>query len=75
MFSKHLKTSKKTILDKTFQISTKLVKRNKNGVLIGYRLAIPEAESSKFRELIRPYLVDCMKYKVSNGKKGSLADD
>lgn len=62
-------------LYKNFQISTKLVKRNKNGVLIGYRLAIPEAESSKFRELIRPHLVDCMKYKVSNGKRGSLADD
>jgi hypothetical protein len=58
-----------------FKISLKLVKRNKNGVLLGYCFAIPEAESSKFRELIQPYLVDCMKYKVSNGKRGSLADD
>lgn len=57
-----------------FQISLKLTKKNKNGVLVGYRLAISEAESSKFRELIQPYLVDCMKYKVSNGKRGSLAD-
>lgn len=57
-----------------FQIDLKLVKRNKNGVLVGYRLAIHETESSKFRELIQPYLVECMKYKVSDGKKGTLAD-
>mgnify|MGYP001807019210 FL=1 len=57
-----------------FQINVSLTKRNKNGVLIGYRLAIHEAESSKFCELVRPYLVECMKYKVSDGKKGSLAD-
>lgn len=57
-----------------FQIDLKLVKKNKNGVLVGYRLAINEAESSKFRELIQPYLVECMKYKVSDGKKGTLAD-
>nr|YP_009629477.1 putative LAGLIDADG homing endonuclease [Coelastrella saipanensis]YP_009629512.1 putative LAGLIDADG homing endonuclease [Coelastrella saipanensis]AVV61587.1 putative LAGLIDADG homing endonuclease [Coelastrella saipanensis]AVV61622.1 putative LAGLIDADG homing endonuclease [Coelastrella saipanensis] len=38
----------------------------------GYRIAINEQNSSAFRELIRPHLVDCMKYKVSDGNKWHL---
>lgn len=38
----------------------------------GLRISIPEAASAEFRELIKPYLVDCMKYKVSNGNYGHL---
>jgi hypothetical protein len=42
---------------------------NGNKVPVGLRVAINEKPSAAFRELIEPYLVDCMKYKVSNGKK------
>ena len=45
---------------------------NGNRVRVGLRIAINEKPSTAFRELIEPYLVDCMKYKVSNGKKGCL---
>jgi hypothetical protein len=41
-------------------------------VIVGYRILIPEESSAAFRELIKPYLVDCMKYKVSDGKRGNL---
>jgi hypothetical protein len=37
-----------------------------------HRLLIPEKASSHFREIIKPYLIDCMKYKVSDGNKGHL---
>jgi hypothetical protein len=37
-----------------------------------HRLFIPERSSSQFRELIKPYLVNCMKYKVSDGNYGHL---
>lgn len=36
------------------------------------RLGIGEKESAKFREIIQPYLVNCMKYKVSDGNNGHL---
>ena len=36
------------------------------------RIYIPEGSSGAFRRLISPYLVDCMKYKVSDGSRGSL---
>lgn len=58
-----------------FNISVALTKRKKKGVLVGYRLAIHEAESSKFRDLIQPYLIPSMKYKVSNGKYGRLSEE
>jgi hypothetical protein len=41
-------------------------------VPVGLRLAINEKPSAAFRELIEPYLVDCMRYKVSDGNKGHL---
>lgn len=56
-----------------FNISLGRVKKTRNGKFVGYRLTINEKESSKFRELIQPYLVDCMKYKVSDGNKGRLS--
>ena len=37
-----------------------------------YNLYIKEEDSGTFRELIRPYLIDCMRYKVSDGNKGTL---
>nr|AAL34331.1 putative protein [Ankistrodesmus stipitatus] len=45
---------------------------NGNKLPVGLRIAINERASTAFRELIEPYLVDCMKYKVSDGKKGRL---
>lgn len=36
------------------------------------RIEIPESSSATFCELIKPHLVDCMKYKVSDGKRGHL---
>jgi hypothetical protein len=39
---------------------------------VGYRISIPEKSSTAFRELIEPYLVDCMKYRVSDGNRGHL---
>lgn len=48
------------------------VKRNSQKVITGYRLIILEKSSSDFRDLIKPYLVSSMKYKVSDGNKGPL---
>lgn len=48
------------------------VKRNSQKEISGHRLIILEKSSSDFRELIKPYLVTCMKYKVSNGNKNRL---
>lgn len=45
-----------------FNISLGRVKKtNSKRVFVGYRLTIHEKESSKFRELIQPFLVQCMK--------------
>lgn len=41
-------------------------------VLVGLRLSINEEQSAAFRELIKPYLLDCMKYKVSDGNQSNL---
>nr|AAL34370.1 putative protein [Chlamydomonas zebra] len=66
-------------LNNSFGINTTLTKKTKEinketkeRVLVGYRIAIPEASSEAFRKLIEPFLVDCMKYKVSDGNKGHL---
>jgi hypothetical protein len=63
-------------LKNLFKISTSLGKKTRsvNGkrVLVGYRIHINEANSKPFRELIQPYLVDCMKYKVTDGNRGHL---
>lgn len=62
---------KKAFKDR-YNIETQLTPKSKNGVFVGYRLAINEENSTPFRELIFPYLVDCMRYKVSDGNKGHL---
>jgi len=59
-------------LENSFNIKTNLVRKTRDNVFIGYDLAINEPNSTAFRELIRPYLVDCMRYKVSDGKRGHL---
>jgi hypothetical protein len=63
-------------LKNLYGISTTTVRKtkkvNRETILVGYRIAIPENSSAAFLELIKPYLIDCMKYKVSDGNKGHL---
>jgi len=59
-------------LKNRYGIETTKVTKTNNNVFVGYRIGINEANSTKFRELIQPYLIDCMKYKVSDGNKGQL---
>lgn len=40
---------------------------------VRHRIAIPERSSAAFRELIKPHLVNCMRYKVSDGNRGDLS--
>lgn len=57
-----------------YGIKTTLGPRKNKGVLVGYRISIPEASAAAFTKLISPYLVDCMKYRVSDGKRGDLSE-
>jgi hypothetical protein len=59
-------------LKKLYNIDTQLTRKTNNQKFVGYRLAINEQNSTAFRELIQPYLVDWMRYKVSDGNKGHL---
>lgn len=47
-------------------------RKNSQKILTGYRLMILEGSALDFRDLIQPYLVPCMKYKVTDGHKGHL---
>lgn len=57
---------------KNFNIETRVSKHKSSSGRESLRIFIPEAASKKFRELIQPYLVDCMKYKVSDGNYNHL---
>lgn len=57
---------------KNFGIETRVSKHKSSSGREGLRISIPEAASTKFRELIKPYLVDCMRNKVSDGNYGHL---
>jgi len=59
-------------LKNLYNLETTLTKKKLKNGFIGYRIAIPEKSSSAFCELIKPYLVDCMKYKVSDGNFGKF---
>lgn len=59
-------------LKNLYNVDTSLTKKVLKDGTTGYRIAIPEKSSSVFREVIRPHLIDCMKYKVSDGNKGHL---
>lgn len=59
-------------MKKNFNLSLNKHRKPLSNNKIGYRLYINEKNSAPFREIIRPYLVDCMKYKVSDGNKGTL---
>lgn len=66
----------KAALKTNFGIVTTLTKKTKEvndvRVVVGHRITIPEKSSTAFRQLILPHLVDCMRYKVSDGNKGHL---
>lgn len=71
-FSEHgVNRLRKALFEKFEIVTTKTKKTRKDGS-IGWRIAIPEESSTKFCLLIEPHLVDCMKYKVSDGNKGHL---
>lgn len=59
-------------LKSRYNIQTTLNKKTRDGVFVGYRLYINEKNSTPFRELIQPHLVDSMRYKVSDGNRGHL---
>lgn len=59
-------------LNNSYQVKTTLTPKKLKDGSTGYRISIPEKSSAAFRELIKSYLVDCMKYKVSDGNKGHL---
>lgn len=71
-FSTHGVLRLQKALKSRYNIQTTLTKKTRDKVFVGYRLAINEKNSTPFRELIRPYLVDSMKYKVSDGNYGHL---
>jgi hypothetical protein len=58
-------------LKNLYNLETTLTKKPLNGS-VGRWIAISEKSSGAFRELIKPYLVDCMKYKVLDGNKNHL---
>lgn len=55
-----------------YNVETNLVKKPLKDGRVGHRMSIPEESSSTFREIIKPYLVDCMRYKVSDSNRGHL---
>lgn len=61
---KRIRNSLKELYDIDTGVTKKKLKDDKIGLII----TIPEKSSNSFRELIQPYLVDCMKYKVLDGQ-------
>nr|QUV75604.1 hypothetical protein [Caulerpa lentillifera] len=62
----------KNTLKNLYNIDTNLTKKKLKNEEIRFRILIPEKSSNSFRELIKPYLIECMKYKVSDGNYGHL---
>nr|AYQ94868.1 hypothetical protein [Microspora sp. UTEX LB472] len=61
-----------TSLKNLYNLETTLTKKKLKDGFVGRRIAISEKSSGAFCELIKPFLVDCMKYKVSGGNYGHL---
>jgi hypothetical protein len=59
-------------LKNLYNIDTGLTKKTLKNGKVGFRITIPETSSHTFRDLIKPHLVECMKYKVSDGNYGHL---
>ncbi len=54
-------------------LTRKALSRTSEECRIGYRISIPEKSSAAYRAKIEPYLVPCMRYKVSDGNRGCLS--
>lgn len=59
-------------LKNLYNIDTGLTKKKLKNKQISFRIYIPEKSSHSFCKLIKPHLVECMKYKVSDGNYGHL---
>lgn len=59
-------------LKNRYDLKTSLSKKRLEDGSIRYRITILEESSADFREIIRPYLVNCMKYKCSDGNRFHL---
>lgn len=59
-------------LKNKFNIETNIIIKKKNKIIVGYRLYINEKNAESFRNLIKPFLIQCMYYKVSDGFKNHL---
>lgn len=57
----------KNSLKNLYNIEIGLTKKHLKNGETRFRISISEKSSNSFRELIKPYLVECMKYKVSDG--------
>lgn len=62
----------RSALKNLYSIESQLIKKNSNGLTIGYRIGINESNSEAFSGLIVKYLVDSMPCKVSYGLKRHL---
>jgi len=62
----------KKIMNNKYNINMQIIKIKKKDIIVGYRLQINEANSFLFRELIKPHLIEVMKYKVSDGNRYHL---
>jgi len=59
-------------LQNLYGINATLSNKKLKSEEIRKRLLIGEKDSANFREIIQPYLVNCMKYKVTDGNYGHL---
>lgn len=62
----------KNAIQKKYHLQLGLTSRKLKSGEIRYLISIPEESSTAFRLIIEPYLIDCMKYKVSDGNYGNL---
>lgn len=59
-------------LNSNYGLKTNMTVERKDGIIVARRIAIPEKDAVRFVELIKPFLIDCMKYKVSDLNRGRL---
>lgn len=62
----------KKALKNLYDIELQLVKKSKKGKFSGYCLSVNEKNAKAFSNLIAPFIIPAMKYKVSDGNKGHL---
>jgi hypothetical protein len=60
-FKKEDVTRLRQVLWEKYKIKTTQFKKTREGIYVGDRIAIPEESSAAFRDLIKAFLVDCLK--------------